>query len=99
MFENPYTDADEAKRVIGGAESRKLALKAAQESMVLLKNTNNILPLKKGGYKKVAVVGPNADRCILGGYADIPKQTISPLQALRERAKGQFEVVYTEERS
>ena len=96
LFENPYTDADEAKRVIGGPESRKLALKAAQESMILLKNTNGILPLKKGAYKKVAIVGPNADRCILGGYADIPKQTISPLKALREKAKGHFDIVYTE---
>lgn len=96
LFENPYTDAEEARRVIGGPESRKLALKAAQESMILLKNTNNILPLKKGAYKKVAIVGPNADRCILGGYADIPKQTITSLQALRERAKGQFDIVYTE---
>ena len=32
--------------------------------------------------KKIAIVGPNADRCILGGYADIPKQTITPLQAI-----------------
>ena len=96
LFENPYCDAEEAKRVVGGAENRKLALKSAQESMVLLKNTNNILPLKKGSYKKVAIVGPNADRCILGGYADIPKQTISPLQALREKAKGQFDIIYTE---
>jgi beta-glucosidase len=96
LFENPYTDPEEAKRVVGGVESRKIALKAAQESMILLKNTNNILPLKKGAYKKVAVVGPNADRCILGGYADVPKQTITPLQALREKAKGQFDIIYTE---
>lgn len=96
LFENPYTDAEEARRVIGCAENRQLALKAAQEAMVLLKNTNNILPLQKGKYKKVAVVGPNSDRCILGGYADIPKQTITPLQALREKAKGQFEIIYTE---
>jgi beta-glucosidase len=96
LFENPYTDPEEAKRVVGGAESRKLALKAAQEAMVLLKNTNSILPLKKGAYKKVAIVGPNADRCILGGYADVPNQTITPLQALREKAKGQFDIIYTE---
>ncbi len=96
LFENPYTDADEAKRVVGCAENRKVALKAAQESMVLLKNNKGILPLKKGAYKKIALVGPNADRCILGGYADVPKQTISPLQALKEKAKGQFDIIYAE---
>lgn len=83
LFENPYTDAEEAKRVVGSAENRKIALKAAQESMVLLKNNNGVLPLNLSKYKRIAVVGPNADRCILGGYADVPKQTISPLQALR----------------
>lgn len=82
LFENPYTDPEEARRVVGSKENRNLALRAAQESMVLLKNTNNILPLKLGKYKKIAIVGPNADRCILGGYADVPKQTITPLQAI-----------------
>lgn len=96
LFENPYTDAEEAKRIVGCTENRKLALRAAQESMVLLKNTNNILPLKVGKYKKIAIVGPNADRCILGGYADVPKQTISPLKALRERLKDKSEIIYVE---
>ncbi len=96
LFENPYTDAEEAKRVVGSAENRKVALKAAQESMVLLKNNKGILPLNLDKYKKIAIVGPNADRCILGGYADVPKQTITPLQSLKEKTKGQFEIIYAE---
>ena len=45
LFENPYTDAEEARKVIGCDANRKVAYKAATESMVLLKNNNNILPL------------------------------------------------------
>ena len=94
LFENPYTDAEEARRVIGGDANRQLALKAAHESMVLLKN-DGILPIFKGKYKKIAIVGPNADRCILGGYADIPKQVVTPLQALKQYF-GSENIVYTE---
>ena len=96
LFENPYTDPDEAKRVIGSDANRKLAYKAAAESMVLLKNENNILPLQKGKYKRIAIVGPNADRCILGGYANEPKQRITPLQALKKKFGNDVELIYTE---
>jgi beta-glucosidase len=96
LFENPYTDAQEAQRVIGCDANRKLAYKAATESMVLLKNDNNLLPLQKGKYKRIAIVGPNADRCILGGYASIPKQTISPLQSLKNKFGNDVELIYTE---
>jgi beta-glucosidase len=96
LFENPYTDAEEAKRVIGCDANRKLAYRAASEAMVLLKNENSILPLQKGKYKRIAIVGPNADRCILGGYSSIPKQTISPLQALKNKVGNDVELIYTE---
>lgn len=96
LFENPYTDAEEARKVIGSDANRKVAYKAATESMVLLKNNNNILPLQKGKYKKIAIVGPNADRCILGGYSNVPKQTITPWQSLKNKLGNDVELVYTE---
>jgi beta-glucosidase len=96
LFENPYTDPEEAKRVIGSDANRKLAYRAACESMVLLKNDNNILPLQKGKYKKIAIIGPNADRCILGGYSSTPKQTITPLQALKKKLGSDVQIIYTE---
>ena len=46
--------------VVNNEEHKKLALDMARESMTLLQNKNNILPLSKSG-KKVAVIGPNAD--------------------------------------
>jgi beta-glucosidase len=57
--ENRYADLDKGARIIGCEEHRQAALEAACESIVLLKNENSILPLKKD--VAVAVIGPNAD--------------------------------------
>ena len=61
LFEKPIPDAS-LKAKIGLPESRQAALQAARESMTLLKNTNNLLPLSKG--RKVLVTGPTADSLI-----------------------------------
>ncbi|SHF39938.1 beta-glucosidase [Caldanaerobius fijiensis DSM 17918] len=70
LFENPYVDTEKIAKVFDNPEQRKLAYKIAQESIVLLKNENNLLPLKKD-IKSIAVIGPNADsvRNIIGDYA------------------------------
>lgn len=96
LFENPYVNPDEARRVVGSDEHRKTALRAAQEAMVLLKNEGSLLPIQLGKYRKIAIVGPNADRCILGGYSDLPKQVVTPLNALRQRFGNSVELVYAE---
>lgn len=96
LFENPYTDPEAAESFIGCAANRKLALRAAEEAVVLLKDKEKLLPLDVARYKTIAVIGPNADRCILGGYSDKPKQCSTPLEGIRERAKGKSEVLYAE---
>jgi beta-glucosidase len=96
LFDDPYVDANYADQFTGNAEMRVTALKAARQSMVLLKNEGNMLPLDKSKVKKVAVIGPNGDKCLLGGYADVPKQTVSPLQALKERYGKDVEFLYAE---
>ncbi len=61
LFDNPYTgDAKMADKVVANPEHKKVSLDAARESMVLLKNEGNILPLSKN-LKKIALIGPNAD--------------------------------------
>jgi beta-glucosidase len=69
LFENPYVDLELAKKQFDSEEDRALALKAARESMVLLKN-DGILPLSKE-IKSIAVIGPNADskRNLHGDYS------------------------------
>lgn len=69
LFENPYVDVKQVAKNIRNQEHIDLARKVAQESVTLLKNENNILPLKKN-VKKVAVIGPNADNIYnqLGDY-------------------------------
>lgn len=70
---------------VGGSEHRKLALEAAEESIVLLKN-NQILPLKKE-IKSIAVIGPNANVAQLGDYT-VEKTGISLLEGVKERYDG-----------
>jgi len=70
LFENPYVDAAKATSIFDNSEQRELALQSAQKSIVLLKNEEAFLPLKKD-LKSIAVIGPNADsiRNIVGDYA------------------------------
>ena len=64
--------------------------------MVLLKNENNFLPLDRSKIKTIAFIGPNADRCILGGYSGNPRVKISPLQALKEKYGDKMNILYAE---
>ena len=96
LFDHPYVDPQRADAVNGCEAHRQIAYRAAAEAMVLLKNDNQFLPLDKNKVKKIALIGPNADRCILGGYSGYPKDTISPLRAIREKYAGQMEILYAE---
>lgn len=61
LFENPYVDEAKIKSIFANPQHREAAKAAAVRSAVLLKNQNNLLPLSKTAYKKIAVVGPLAD--------------------------------------
>jgi beta-glucosidase len=71
------------------------ALKMARQSIVLLKNEGNTLPLGKG-LKRIAVLGPNADNriSVLGNYNGIPSRIVTVLDGLHERLGSRTEVVY-----
>jgi beta-glucosidase-like glycosyl hydrolase len=70
LFEEPYVDAQAAPRVYQTAEQRGLARRIAQQSIVLLKNAGNLLPLDPG-LERLAVIGPCADdvRLLQGDYS------------------------------
>lgn len=76
-------------------EHRAHALKMAQQSIVLLRNANQVLPLSKN-IKKIAVIGPNADNGIslLGNYNGIPSRIVTVLDGIREKLGSKVEVVY-----
>ncbi len=71
------------------------ALKMAQQSIVLLKNNNNTLPLKKS-IQKIVVVGPNADNrvAVLGNYNGIPSQIVTVLDGIKAKVGKNVEVVF-----
>lgn len=80
--------------VIGSAEHIKLALKAAQQSMVLLTNKNHILPLNKDKIKSIAVIGPHANVFTAGGYSGKPTAAITPLEGIKNRMAPGTEIYY-----
>ncbi|HYG80090.1 MAG TPA: glycoside hydrolase family 3 C-terminal domain-containing protein, partial [Pyrinomonadaceae bacterium] len=69
---------------------RELARRAARESIVLLKNDNNLLPLSKEKVKTVAVIGPNADllESLVGNYNGVPSAWTTPLEGVRNKLRG-----------
>jgi len=64
--------------IIEGQKHRDLAREAARQTMVLLKNEKQTLPLNKRSLKKVAIIGPMAGSCHLGGYSGRPAYIVSP---------------------
>jgi len=96
LFEAPYVDPGEAELTNGTAKHRELARKAAEEAVVLLKNEGAILPLKKGAFKSIAVIGPDAIEARLGGYSGPGNNRISLLDGIRARAGDPAGVRYAE---
>jgi beta-glucosidase len=94
LFENALADPHQAWELVRREESRRLALRAAEESIVLLKNEGGLLPLKPDRYRKIAVIGPNADIVRLGGYSGTPLESVSVLEGIRRRTAGQAAVVF-----
>jgi beta-glucosidase len=96
LFDNPYVDPDYAQKTTNSPEHQKLALKAAEEEIVLLKNDGKRLPLDLSKLKTIAVIGPDAADVHLGGYARDPGRGVSVLDGIRNRAGSAVKVVYAE---
>ncbi len=96
LFDDASVDPDYAEKITNNAEHQQLALKAAHEAIILLKNQNNLLPLDRTKYKRIAVIGPNAAELHLGGYSDNPGRGVSILQGIRNKVGSTAEVLYSE---
>ncbi|HVZ17209.1 MAG TPA: glycoside hydrolase family 3 N-terminal domain-containing protein [Terriglobales bacterium] len=95
LFDDPYVDPAEAEKITNNPEHQQLALKAARETIVLLKNENNLLPLDRSKYKRIAVIGPNAADVHLGGYSNKPGRGVSILQGIKDKVGNSGEVLYS----
>jgi beta-glucosidase len=81
--------------VIDSPAHRALALEISRQSIVLLQNHGDLLPLDKAKLKRVAVLGPHADRVTTNNYNGKFRNGITPLQGLRDRLPAGCEIVHT----
>src|SRR5579864_62122 len=96
LFENPYVEPYRAEALVNNSAAQELALKAARESIVLLKNENRLLPLDRNKFKRIAVVGPNAADVHLGTYSDDPHRGVSILQGIKDKVGSSIQIAYAE---
>ncbi|MEI3488617.1 MAG: glycoside hydrolase family 3 N-terminal domain-containing protein [Bacteroides stercoris] len=98
LFDAPYqTDLAGADDEVEKEANEAVALQASRESIVLLKNTDNTLPLNIDKIKKIAVCGPNADEegYALTHYGPLAVEVTTVLEGIHEKAQGKAEVLYT----
>ncbi|MDB5018390.1 MAG: glycoside hydrolase family 3 [Mucilaginibacter sp.] len=97
MFDPPemVKYAQISTNVLESPQHKAQALKMARQSIVLLKNQDHLLPLRKN-LKKIAVIGPNADNSlsILGNYNGQPSQLVTALQGIKAKLGPETQVVY-----
>ena len=95
LFENPYPDPGFAQTIRNCAEHKELVLQTARESITLLKNEGNILPLSKT-VSSIAVIGPNADKAQVGNYS-VPKAGMTTvLQGIKKKVSAGTQVYYSQ---
>jgi beta-glucosidase len=88
---------ENVEEILNDPTHNDLALEVARKAITLLKNDNNLLPLDKSSLKRIAVIGPNADEELLGGYsAPKVRYFVSVLDGIKNYAGDAVEVFYAE---
>ena len=98
LFDSPYQmQLAEADKVVENLEHEAVALQASRESIVLLKNDNNTLPLDINKVKTISVCGPNADEegYALTHYGPLAVDVTTVLEGIKDKVAGKAEVLYT----
>jgi len=96
LFDDPYVDPDDADRIASADDHRGLARRAARETITLIENRGGVLPLDPRAIKTIAVIGPNANRSLLGGYSGRPNHDVTVLDGIKARLGEQVKVVCAE---
>ena len=88
----PFSKIDST--MLENSAHKELALKMARQSVVMLKNENNLLPIDKKTIKKIAIIGPNANapEVQLGNYNGFPTRIITILDGIREEVGADVEI-------
>ena len=96
LFDNPYRDEKTADKVVKNDAHKNIALQASRESIVLLKNKNNILPLDKKAMKHILVCGPTAKSksSSISRYGALKTAIISGLEGISNYVKDDIKVSY-----
>jgi beta-glucosidase len=94
LFEHPYVSEDSMKALMKDQSHKAIAKQASLESIVLLKNEKNILPLNKN-IKTIAVIGEDAIAARLGGYSGTGNGKINILDGIKQKAAN-TKILYTE---
>lgn len=90
-----YKPKDENKvvKTLNCKQHQKLAQQSAEESIILLENNDNILPLSDR-IKSIAVIGPNADIIQLGDYTIAKENIVTPLEGIRKQVLPSIDIYY-----
>jgi beta-glucosidase len=91
------TPRDNFEEILNDPAHNELALEVAQKAITLLKNDNNLLPLDKSSLNRIAVIGPNADEELLGGYSTPQvRYFVTVLDGINNTVGDDIEVLYAE---
>ncbi|MEO0473386.1 MAG: glycoside hydrolase family 3 N-terminal domain-containing protein, partial [Bacteroidota bacterium] len=94
LFDKPFADPKKAERVVGSVEHMAFSQKVAEESIILLQNKNQLAPLSLGKKPRIALIGPNADVELQGGYSSVPKHFVTVKQGIEAYVGDKAEVRY-----
>jgi beta-glucosidase len=99
LFEHPYADLARAQQVVHSSEHQQLALETARKGIVLLRNENSTLPLRKD-LRTIAVIGPNADNgwAQLGDYSPslVPFKVTTILDGIKAKVSPQTKILFAQ---
>ena len=98
LFDKPYKAPKDMSKIVHTKESVALSRQIAEESMVLLKNDSQLLPLKVSDYKSIAVIGPNADRVQYGDYSATKAKSsgVTILEGIKNYVGNKVAINYAE---
>jgi beta-glucosidase len=95
LFDHPYVDTSQSNQHVNKPSSEELSVRAAQESLVLLKNSNNVLPLEKNKIKSILVAGPNAVmEESLNRYGPTHIKVTSVLDGIKNEVSKETKVIF-----